>query len=238
MPYAKFLKDIFIGKRTCDVAETVSLTENCSAINKMPPKLKDPENVSIPCAIYKMLIDNSLCDLGVSVSLMLYSVNQRLELGKLFPTNITLQLIDRSIKFPKGKVEDVPLRVGKFVIPIDFVVLEMDEDFNILIIFGRPFFATSGAMIDVKTAKTSFKVGEEDIEFDLNESMKYLSSSLENCMRVEILDNIMNSMHEHLLKPNDPLECVLLTKEKIGEHGKEMAFFDRIINESMEEGDD
>ncbi|XP_021726854.1 uncharacterized protein LOC110694000 [Chenopodium quinoa] len=124
--YAKFLKDILSGKRTCDVVETINLTENCSAIlmNKMPPKLKDPGNFSIPCAINKMQINNALYDLGASVSLMPYSVYQRFDLGELLPSNITLQLADRSIKFPKGKVEDVPLRVGKFVFPMDFVVLE------------------------------------------------------------------------------------------------------------------
>ncbi|XP_021754936.1 uncharacterized protein LOC110720242 [Chenopodium quinoa] len=152
--YAKFLKDILSGRRTWDAVETVILTENCSAIimNKMPPKLKDLGNFSIPCVIYKMQIDNALCDLGSSFRLIPYSVYQRLELGELFPTNITLQLADRSIKIPKGKVEDVPLRVGKFVIPTDFVVLEMDEDANISIILGRPFLATSGAMIDVKSS--------------------------------------------------------------------------------------
>ncbi|XP_021761366.1 uncharacterized protein LOC110726207 [Chenopodium quinoa] len=162
--YAKFLKDILSGKRTCEVVETINLAENCSAIimNKMPPKSKDPGNFSIPCAINKMQIDNALCDLGASVSIMPYLVYQRLELGELLPSNITLQLADRLIKFPKGKVEDVPLRVWKFVFSVDFIVLEMDEDATIPIVLGRPFLATSGAMIDVRSAKISFKVGDED----------------------------------------------------------------------------
>ncbi|XP_021734304.1 uncharacterized protein LOC110701027 [Chenopodium quinoa] len=109
--FAKFLKDILSGRRSCDVVETVNLTENCSAIimNKMPPKLKDPGNFSIPCAINKMKINNALCDLGASVRLISFSVYQRLELGELMPSKITLQLVNRSIKIPKGKVEDVPL---------------------------------------------------------------------------------------------------------------------------------
>ncbi|XP_021740108.1 uncharacterized protein LOC110706498 [Chenopodium quinoa] len=139
------------SRRTCDAVDTVNLTENYSAIimNKMPTKLKDLGNFSIPYAIYKMQIDNAFFDLGDSVSLTPYTVYQRFELGELLPTNITLQLADRSIKFPKGKVEDVPLRVGKFVILVDFVVLEMDEDANIPIILGRPFLATLGAMTRV-----------------------------------------------------------------------------------------
>ncbi|XP_021713491.1 uncharacterized protein LOC110681650 [Chenopodium quinoa] len=128
--YAKFLKEILSCRRSCDVVEMVNLTKNCSAIimHKMQPKLKDPENFSIPCVINKMQIDNVLCDLGASVILIPYSVYQRLELGELMPSKITLTLADRSIKFPKGKVEDVPLRVGKFVILVDFVVLEMNEE--------------------------------------------------------------------------------------------------------------
>ncbi|XP_021745342.1 uncharacterized protein LOC110711271 [Chenopodium quinoa] len=214
--YAKFLKKILSGKRTCDVAETVNLTENCSAIiiNKIPHKLKDPENFSIPWAIYKMQIDNALCDLRASVSVMPYSVYQRLEKGELLSTNITLQLANRSIRIPRGKVEDVPLRVGKFIIPIDFVVLDIDEDYKISIILGRPFLATLGALIDVKSSKISLKIGDEGVEFYLNESMKYPSSSHENCMGVKILDNLVHSMHEHLLTTNDPLECVLLNKER------------------------
>ncbi|XP_021730592.1 uncharacterized protein LOC110697535 [Chenopodium quinoa] len=131
-----------------------------------------------------------------------------LVLGELMPSKITLQLADRSIKIPKGKVEDIPLRVGKFVIPVDFVVLEMDEDDTIPIILGIPFLVTSGAMIDVKSARISLKVGDEFIEFDLNESMKYPCSSLENFMLIDSLDLVVSSMHEHLLTYNDPLENV------------------------------
>ncbi|XP_021726859.1 uncharacterized protein LOC110694007 [Chenopodium quinoa] len=193
--YTKFLKDILSGRRTCDVVETVNLTENCSEIilKKMPPKLKDPENFSISCDINKMQIDNVLSDLGASVSLMPYSIYQRLELGELMPSKITLQLVDRSIKIPKRKVEDVPLRVGK------------------------PFLAISSAMIDVKSAKISLKVGEEVIEFDLNESMKYP----------------LSSMHENLLTSNDPLENVLLNKDKIGSPIKEMAMYEDLLNGSI-----
>ncbi|XP_021717670.1 uncharacterized protein LOC110685452 [Chenopodium quinoa] len=186
----------------------------------MSPKLKDPRNFSIPCAINKMQIDNALCDLGASVSLMPYSVYQRIDLGELLPSNITLQLADRSIKFPKGIVEDVPFMVGKFVFPMDFVVLEMDEDSTIPVILGRPFLATLGAMIDVKSAKISLKVGNEVIEFDSNERMKYSCSSLENCMVIDSLYHVVSSMHENLLTSNDALENVLLNKDKVGAHAR------------------
>ncbi|XP_056685817.1 uncharacterized protein [Spinacia oleracea] len=159
--YSRFLKKILSGKRNCDVKETVNLTENCSAIilNKMPPKLKDPGSFTIPCAIKELEISNALCDLGDSVSLMPYSVFSKLEVGDLVPTNITLQLADRSLKYPIGKIDDVPLRVGGLVIPVDFVVLDIDEDVHVPIILGRPFLATAGAIIDVKQGNITLKVG-------------------------------------------------------------------------------
>ncbi|XP_021764012.1 uncharacterized protein LOC110728679 [Chenopodium quinoa] len=234
--YARFLKDIVSGRRSCVVVETVNFTESCSVIimNKMPPKLGDPGNFSIPFAINRIQNDNALCDLGASVSLMPYTVYQRLDIGELFPTNITLQLAYRSIKFTKGKVEDVPLRVGKFVIPVDFVVLDMDEDVHNPIILGRPFPATSGALVDVKSAKITLKFGEEVLEFDLNESMKYPSSTLEKCMKIDTIDCIVNSMQEHLFSTNNALENVLLNKEKIGDQSKEMALYEELLDENVE----
>ena len=77
------------------------------------------------------------------------SIYKRLELGEVKPTTITLQMADWSIKHPSGIVEDVLIRVGKFIFPVDFVVLEMAEDFNVPIILGRPFLATGRALIDV-----------------------------------------------------------------------------------------
>ncbi|XP_021775090.1 uncharacterized protein LOC110738952 [Chenopodium quinoa] len=128
--YSKFLKDILSGKREFNEVDLVELGECCSALihNDLPKKMEYPGNFSIPCKIKSKLFENALSDLGASVSIMYYSVFKKLKLGELLPTNITLQLADRSIKFPKGRVEDVPLRIGGFTIPVDFIVLEIEED--------------------------------------------------------------------------------------------------------------
>ena len=68
-----------------------------------------------------------------------------LQVGEFKPTTISIQLMDRYVKYPIGMLEDVPLQVGKFFIPCDFVVMEMEEDLQIPIILGRPFLATAGA---------------------------------------------------------------------------------------------
>ena len=69
-------------------------------------------------------MEKALLDLGASVNLLPYSVYKQLELGELKPTTITLSLADRSIKIPKGTVEDVLVQVDKFYYSVDFIVLD------------------------------------------------------------------------------------------------------------------
>ncbi|XP_021737520.1 uncharacterized protein LOC110704039 [Chenopodium quinoa] len=177
--YSKFLKEILSGKRDCSVVEPVSLGECYSAFihNDLPPKMNDLGNFSIPCNINGKLFQNALCDLGANVSIMPYSVFKKLKLGELLSTNMTLQLANRSIKFPKGRIEDVPLKIGKFTIPVDFIVLEIAEDEKIPIILGRPFLAASGALIDVKGGMITSCVGDSKASFKLksmHESLSYV----------------------------------------------------------------
>ncbi|XP_058003682.1 uncharacterized protein LOC110666781 [Hevea brasiliensis] len=150
--YAKFLKEILSKKRRLEEYETVALKEEYNAIlqNKLPPNLKDPRSFSISCLISNMKIDKAFCDLGASVNLMPLSICQKLGVGELKPTIISLQLADRSVKYPISILENIPIKMGKFLIPVDFVVLEMEEDIQILIILGRPFLATAKTIIDVK----------------------------------------------------------------------------------------
>ncbi|XP_021771500.1 uncharacterized protein LOC110735621 [Chenopodium quinoa] len=167
--YAKILKDMLSNKRKLEENTTVALNAECSAIlqNTLPKKLGDPGSYSIPVKLGDIEINRALCDLGASVSLMPPSICKKLQMGELKPTRISLQLADRSVKFPLGVLEDVPLRVGKFFIPCDFVVMKMKEDVNVPIILGRPFLATTGAIIDMKKGKITFKVGDEKLEYSL-----------------------------------------------------------------------
>ncbi|KAJ8748438.1 hypothetical protein K2173_003333 [Erythroxylum novogranatense] len=204
--YAKFLKEILSNKRRLEEYATVALTEESSAIlqNKLPPKLQDPGSFSIPCQIGTTIIGKALCDLGASVSLLPLSVCQKLDIRELKPTTISLQLADRSIKFPIGILENVPLKVGSLFIPVDFVVLEMEEDINIPIILGRPFLATAGAIIDVKNGKMTLRVGEEEIEFNLGKAMKAMDDK-DSCLRVDLIDTLVGAEFKKS-HPKDSLE--------------------------------
>ncbi|CAJ2652102.1 unnamed protein product [Trifolium pratense] len=143
-------QDILTNKRKIEDDETVMLTAECSAIlqNEMPPKLKDPGSFSIPCVIGKYVIDRALCDLGASISLMPVALCEKLKMGELRPTKMSVQFADRSVKYPLGILENVPVRVGQFFIPTDFIVMDIREDSNTPILLGRPFLATAGAIID------------------------------------------------------------------------------------------
>jgi hypothetical protein len=119
--YVKCLKEIMSKNKRLKEVETVIL-------NNLPPKLKDPRSFTIPCSLRNIKFKNTLYDLGASVSLMPRLVFERLGIGDLKQTNISLQMADESVRLPIGILEDIPIQVGKFFIPIDFVVCDMKED--------------------------------------------------------------------------------------------------------------
>ena len=110
--------------------------------------MKDPGIFTIPCSIGKYEFKKALCDSRASINLMPLSVVERLSLGELTPTSITLQMADRSMAQPEGILEDVLVKVEKFVFPVDFVVMKMEEDTQVPLLLGRPFLATGAALID------------------------------------------------------------------------------------------
>ena len=107
--YAKFLKDLCIVKRGLNVDKKAFLTKQVSAIIqcKTPVTFKDLGCPTISVNIGGTCVEKALLDLGASVNLLPYSMYKQLGLGELKPTSITLSLANRSIKIPKGIVEDV-----------------------------------------------------------------------------------------------------------------------------------
>ena len=127
--YAKFLKDLCTIKRGLNVNKKAFLTEQVSAIIQCmsPVKYKDPGCPTISVSIGGTCVEKALLNLGASVNLLPYSVYKQLGLGELKPTSITLSLADRSVKIPRGMIEDVLVQVDKFYYPVDFVVLDTDS---------------------------------------------------------------------------------------------------------------
>ena len=171
--YAKFLKDLCTVKRGLAIEKKAFLTEQVSAIiqSKTPVKYKDPRSPTISVNIGGTCIDKTLLDLGASVNLLPYSVYKQLGLGELKPTNITLSLADRSVKIPKGIVEDVLVKVDKFYYPVDFVVLDTEPiaigPNHVPIILGRPFLATSNAIINCWNGVMQLTFGNMTLELNI-----------------------------------------------------------------------
>ena len=126
--YAKFLKEILSKKRRFAKEGVVNLTATCSAVIKknLPEKMKDPGSFTIPCTIGGFEIQKALCDSGASINLMPLSVARKLSLGELTPTVVTLQMAGRTMAKPEGVIEDVLVKVGKFVFPVDFIILDIE----------------------------------------------------------------------------------------------------------------
>ncbi|KAL8511912.1 hypothetical protein ACS0TY_018378 [Phlomoides rotata] len=88
---------------------------------------------------------------------------------------MNLQLADRTVTYPRGIVEDVLVKVDKFIFLVDFVVLDMVEDRDIPLILGRPFLAIGGAMIDVRNGELTLDVAGENVSFNIFKAMKFHS---------------------------------------------------------------
>ncbi|XP_019223843.1 PREDICTED: uncharacterized protein LOC109205582 [Nicotiana attenuata] len=182
--YARYLRAIVANKRRHAEFETVALTEECSARgqSKLRPKLKGPESFTIPLSLGKQEVGRALCDLGTSINLMPSSLFKQLGLGVLRPTTITLQLADRSLVMPEGIIEDVLVRVEKFILPTDFIVLDYEAEEEVPVILGRPFLATGGAIIDVRAGKLKMRVDDEEVTFNVYKALKLPKHYEDLCM--------------------------------------------------------
>ena len=155
---------------------------------------------------------------------MSLSIFKQLGLGEARPTTVTLQLADRSLKHPRGGggggggIEDVLVKVDKFIFPAYFNVLDMEEDKEIPIILGRPFLATSRVMNDVQRGELKLRVQDDEVKFNVFEVVRHPAES-DTCFMVETVEAIVSSQSGLI----DPLETSLVQSEseELGEEVKE-----------------
>ena len=152
----------------------MSLTATYSEViqKSSSKKMQDPGSFTIPCKIRNSDMGKALCDSRTSINLMPLSVIKRLNLGELTPTAMTLQMVDKTLDQPKGILVDVRIKVGKFIFPVDFVVIDIEEDKQVPLLLGTLFLATGVALIGVKKGELTLKVGNEAVHFNLNHSLK------------------------------------------------------------------
>ncbi|KAK5771028.1 hypothetical protein PVK06_047201 [Gossypium arboreum] len=168
----KFLKELLANKRKLDEASHVELNSVCSAIlkNQLTNKLKDPGSFTIPYLIGSLDVNNALADLGASINVMPYKMFKQLGLGKPKQTRMSIQLADKTIRFPRGIIEDMLVKIDKFIFPVDLIILDIEEDSNTPLILGRPFLTTAKTIIDVSTGELTLCIGDETITLQVRNS--------------------------------------------------------------------
>nr|XP_016455890.1 PREDICTED: uncharacterized protein LOC107779903 [Nicotiana tabacum] len=150
----KFIE--MMKRLSINIPLTIKMSHQMSAIvNSMATKLENPNAYSIPCTIGSAGFAKALCDLGASINLMPYSVFKTLGIGQLRATSMRLQMADRIMKRLFGIIDDVIVRVDKFILPTDFMILDCEVNYEVPIILGRPFLATGKALVDVEAGERS-----------------------------------------------------------------------------------
>ncbi|XP_022883842.1 uncharacterized protein LOC111400681 [Olea europaea var. sylvestris] len=220
--YTKYLKEMLTKKRKLPEFETVALTEESSTRvhRKLPPKLKNPGSFILSISIGNFYSINALYDTGANINLMSYSAYRKLGLGKVNSTSITLQLADRTIARPRGKVKDVLVKVENLILPVDFIVLDIPEDRDIPIILGRPFLAMGRTLIDMNMISRNTQTNMD------MEKMGQISSLEENVEEESIKRNTKTPQHHSATEVvlSAQLDLPLLTHHKV-----------LVINETLEE---
>ena len=194
--YTKFLKDLCTIKRKLGVNKEAFMTEQSTSLirNNFPPKYKDPGSHTISIVVGNSKLGHALVDLGASVNLFPYSVYVDLGLGDLEPTNITLQLANRSVKIPRGIVKDVLVQVDKFYFPVDFIVLDIQPVVNqgtqFPVILGRPFLATANAIIHCRGGLMTLSFGNMTVNLNIFNVLKGTGDEEDVC-EVNMVDSVV-----------------------------------------------
>ncbi|GJT93753.1 reverse transcriptase domain-containing protein [Tanacetum coccineum] len=140
---------------------------------------------------------------------------------------MSVRLTDRSFQYPVGIAENMLVEAGKFTFPVDFVILDMEEDSKVPLILGRPFLHTADAVIRVKQRQLNLGVGTERINFNIDSAMKHSYSNDDTCFSIDVIDEILEEYFDALLDEGSKIlysiEGTLLEEEIFAEFDEFMA---------------
>ncbi|XP_070043186.1 uncharacterized protein [Nicotiana tomentosiformis] len=112
-------------------------------------------------------------------------------------------MADRTMKRPLGIIDDVLVRVDKFILPADFVILDCEVYYEVTIMLGRPFLATGKSFVDMEADELTFRMGDEKVVFHVCKSMRKMNSN-EVCSFVDLVTEVI---------VDDTLEAVFLNHD-------------------------
>ena len=127
---------------------------------------------------------------------------------RISPTRMTLQLANCSITRPYGVVEDILVKVRQFTLLVDFVIMDIKEDYKIPLILGQPFMLTTKCVVDIGNDNLEMSVEDKKITFNLFVAIKHPSDS-KTCFKVEAIEKEVDLTMQHLTI-HSPLEKALI----------------------------
>nr|GEU99103.1 reverse transcriptase domain-containing protein [Tanacetum cinerariifolium] len=189
---------------------------------KVTRKTGGPRKVSIPCDFPRMDECLALADLGASINLMPLSMWNKLSLPELTPTLMTLKLVDRSISRPIGIAEDVFVKLGTFLFPTDFVVVDFDVDPLVSLILERSFLKTRKTLIDVYEGELTLRVGKEAVTFNLDQTSRHSANYIDmTANRIDVIDMACEEYSQEVLNFSDVIAS-----------GNPTSYYDAIVSTS------
>ncbi|GJY72045.1 reverse transcriptase domain-containing protein [Tanacetum coccineum] len=195
--YAKFLDMIKEVRINVPLVDVLAGMPNYGKFLKdlIPPKLGDPRSFLIPCKLANSVEYLALADLGTSINLMPYSLYAELSRITLKPTRMSIRLANHTYQYPMGVAENMLVQVGKFMFPVDFVILKMEEDDRVPLILKN-------------------RIGEDRATFHIDKAMQHSHANDDTCFRMDVIDDITEDELDALLDDSKPF---LNTSEKISE---------------------
>ncbi|XP_019462899.1 PREDICTED: uncharacterized protein LOC109361817 [Lupinus angustifolius] len=194
------------SKRDKERRRNRTLEAGCNAIiqKSLLKKTKDPCSFTISVTIDELSLGKALLDLGVSINPMPLSMLKRIGDLEIKPTRMTLQLADRSVKYPYGVAEDVLVKVDKLLFHVDFIIMDIEEDIKFPLILGKPFMKTARGIIDVDEGKLKVRVQDQEVNFNVFEAMQHPKDK-QHCFRVDVIEELYMLDDIHLSR-SSPLE--------------------------------
>ena len=180
----------------------LKLPHHCSEIiqKERAVKQRDPGQFIIRCRIGEGKVDKALCDLGASINIMPLKYYEKLNIGPLKTSDVTIRLADNTAIKTVGMIEDVLVKVDDFIFPADFIILDMKVDKNVPLILGRDFLATCKALIDVGRGEITISDHGGKSTYNIESAMlKY-----EEAKQAKMEHDCREVMVTDLSKPYDP----------------------------------
>ena len=172
----------------------------------------------MPITVRNLYVGKALLDLGASINLIPLSMLRRIGEVEVRPTRMTLQLENLSIKRPYGIIEDLLVKVDKFLFPVDFVVMDTEEDVDVPLILRRPFMKTAKVIIDVDKGKLKVCVENEEVSFNVFEAMKHPKDT-KRCFRIDMIEEECGKKIKNLSSPDVLLQVITKPTEELFELG-------------------